>query len=159
MAVEIERKFLVAGDAWREVATSSKRIRQGYLCTGGGASVRIRLIDEDEARLTVKSRRMPGPGLAREEFEYAVPYADGLALMALCPGTPIDKVRHLVPAGGGAMWEVDVFAAAHAGLVLAEIELQAMDQAVTLPPWIGREVTDDPRYGNEALAQDGPPAA
>lgn len=157
MPKEIERKFLVASDGWREAAAGRTRIRQGYLCSGDGVSVRIRLIDEREARLTVKSARGAGPALTRDEFEYPVPLVDGLALMALCGGAPIDKVRHLVPAGTGRTWEVDVFAGAHAGLVLAEIELGAADEAVTLPGWIGREVTDDPRYGNEALARSGPP--
>lgn len=158
MATEIERKFLVTGDGWRDGVTGRTRIRQGYLCSGAGASVRIRLVDECEARLTIKSARSAGAALTRDEFEYPVPLADGLALIAFCPGPLIDKVRHLLPADGGRTWEVDVFAGAHAGLVIAEIELGAAEEPVTLPGWIGREVTDDPRYGNEALARGGTPA-
>lgn len=157
MATEIERKFLVAGDGWHHAVTRRSRIRQAYLCSGGNASVRVRLINEDEARLTIKSGPSTGSALMRDEFEYPVPLADGLALIALCPGRGIDKVRHLVPADAGRTWEVDVFAGPHSGLVLAEIELGSAEETVSLPGWIGREVTNDPRYGNEALARNGLP--
>lgn len=160
MAVEIERKFLVAGDGWRAAVAGRTRLRQGYLCTGGDASVRVRLLDEREARLTIKSQPTPGltgQALTRGEFEYPVPAADARALLRLCSGQVIDKVRHRVPAGHGRTWEIDVFAGAHAGLVLAEIELGAVGEEVALPAWIGREVTDDPAYGNEALFRQGLP--
>lgn len=154
MAVEIERKFLVAGDAWRAAVTGRMRIRQAYLSRNDRAGVRIRLIDEKAAVLTIKSAdKAGGPALLRSEFEYAVPLDDALAMLDLRIGLIIDKTRHLVPAGNGRTWEVDVFAGAHQGLVLAEIELESPDEAVDLPPWIGREVTGDPRYGNLALAQ------
>lgn len=149
MAVEIERKFLVEGDGWRVGVTGQRRIRQAYLSKEGGANVRIRLIDEREARLTIKSA---GGALSRAEFEYPIPVGDALAMIELRTGTILDKTRHLVPAGNGRTWEVDVFTGAHEGLVLAEIELGAADEAVELPDWIGREVTEDPRYSNAALA-------
>lgn len=150
MAVEIERKFLVEGDAWRAGVTGQRHIRQAYLSRESGASVRIRLIDEREAKLTVKSA---GGVLTRAEFEYPIPIEDALAMLELRTGCILDKTRHFVPAGNGRTWEVDVFAGSHEGLVLAEIELEAADETVALPPWIGREVTDDPRYANAALAQ------
>jgi adenylate cyclase len=154
MAVEIERKFLVEGDGWRGAVTASRRIRQAYLSNEGAASVRIRVIDEEKAKLTIKSRQKSGEGaLSRSEFEYPVPLEDALAMIELRAGQIIDKTRHLVPAGNGRTWEVDVFAGAHQGLVLAEIELEAADEDIDLPDWVGREVTGDPRYGNVALAR------
>ncbi|AIT80520.1 CYTH domain-containing protein [Novosphingobium pentaromativorans] len=154
MAIEIERKFLVEGDSWRSAVASKKRIRQAYLSNGGKAGVRIRIIDEERAKLTIKSKAKAGvKALSRSEFEYQVPLEDARAMLELRRGLIIDKVRHLVPAGGGRTWEIDVFAGEHEGLVLAEIELGSADEAVTLPEWIGREVTSDPRYSNAALAQ------
>lgn len=149
MAVEIERKFLVEGDGWRAGVTGQRHIRQAYLSREGGASVRIRLIDEREAKLTVKSA---AGVLSRFEFEYPIPVGDALAMLELRTGSILDKTRHFVPAGIGRTWEVDVFAGLHGGLVLAEIELGSADEPVDLPPWIGREVTDDPSYSNAALA-------
>jgi adenylate cyclase len=154
MTIEIERKFLVEGDAWRDGVTGSKRIRQAYLSNGGAPSVRIRLLDDCKAKLTVKARaNADGPALSRAEFEYSVPYEDALAMLDLRIGQILEKTRYLVPAENGRTWEVDVFSGAHEGLVLAEIELDRADEAITLPDWIGREVTNDPKYGNAALAQ------
>lgn len=154
MGIEIERKFLVAGDGWRPQVVSSKRIRQAYLSTGGAAAVRVRIVDERRARLTIKSSGKSGsPALSRAEFEYSVPVEDALAMLDLRAGQIVEKTRHLVPAGNGRTWEVDVFGGAHEGLVIAEIELEAPDEPVALPDWVGREVTGDPRYGNVALAQ------
>lgn len=154
MAVEIERKFLVESDAWRAEVTGQRRIRQAYLSRNGGMSVRIRLIDEREAKLTIKSGDKAVAGaLSRAEFEYPVPIEDARAMLDLRVGRILDKTRYLVPAGKGRTWEVDVFAGAHEGLVVAEIELESADEVVELPGWIGREVTGDPRYANAALAQ------
>ena len=154
MTVEIERKFLVAGDGWRDQATGARRLRQAYLVKDGPASVRIRVVDEDSARLTVKgTASTDGPALSRAEFEYPVPLEDALAMLELRAGRIVEKTRYLVPAGSGRTWEVDVFTGTLEGLVIAEIELDKADEAVALPEWIGREVTGDPRYGNMALAQ------
>ena len=155
MAVEIERKFLVKSDAWRAGVSGQRRIRQAYLSKNGGASVRVRLIDEREAKLTIKSADLPsGRGLSRAEFEYPIPIEDARAMLDLRTGRILDKTRYLVPAGKGRTWEVDVFAGAHQGLILAEIELESADEAVELPDWIGREVTSDPGYANATLAED-----
>ncbi|MEO3471432.1 CYTH domain-containing protein [Roseomonas sp. CAU 1739] len=153
MGFEIERRFLVSGPAWRDAATRARRLVQGYLAREDGVTVRLRLI-EDRARLTIKG---PG-GLVRPEFEYDIPTADAASMLdALCTGRRIAKTRHEVP-HGGLMWEVDVFEGPLAGLVIAEVELPAADHPLTLPPWAGREVTDDSRYANAVLASaDAPP--
>lgn len=157
MAVEIERKFLIASDAWRDLAGEGKHIRQAYLSKNGDTSVRIRLIGEQKARLTIKSAGKSGsPALSRTEFEYSIPVEDAKAMLDLRIGRIIDKTRYLIPAGNGRTWEVDVFGGVHEGLVIAEIELESADEKVDLPDWIGREVTGDPRYGNVALAQAEP---
>ncbi len=148
MAVEIERKFLVHGDGWRAQATSSERLRQGYLANTARASVRVRLAGP-QAFLSVKSMT---PGRSRLEFEYAVPVEDAAQLLdGLCEGPQVDKVRHLVPVGAH-QWEVDEFLGDNAGLVVAEIELDAPDEAFVRPDWLGAEVTDAARYYNFNLA-------
>ena len=147
MGLEIERRFLVEGDAWRDAATCARRLVQGYLAREDGVTVRLRLSD-DRARLTIKG---PG-GLVRPEFEYDIPRDDAAAMLdALCDGRRLAKMRHDVP-HGGLVWEVDVFEGPLAGLVIAEVELPAADHPLPLPPWAGREVTDDPRYANAVLA-------
>ena len=148
MAKEIERKFLVASDAWRAAATGSKRIVQGYLSDGHGVTVRIRIFDDARAVLTIKAG---GTVLSRDEYEYDVPLADGRELVAHAEGRVIEKRRHAVPYAGRD-WEVDVFEGRHAGLVLAEIEMESEDAEVELPDWVGEDVTGDPRYYNSALA-------
>lgn len=152
MGTEIERKFLVRSDDWRTASRATKRIRQGYLASGGANSVRVRIIDDRKARLTVKSATS---SMVRHEFEYDVPVEDGLELLGLCEGHVIEKVRHLVPAGPGRAWEVDVFAGSLTGLVLAEIELEAVDETFGRPDWLGREVTGERCYANASLARTG----
>lgn len=156
MPLEIERKFLVTSDGWRTAALDAGvPIRQGYLAPGGAdaPSVRVRLIG-GEARLTVKS-----PGLlVRAEFEYPIPVADAAAMFDTGLCAPLVEKRRTRVAHDGLVWEVDVFAGHLAGLVLAEVELSAADQALRLPGWVGQEVTGDPRYQNSALARAaGPP--
>ncbi|RJF86025.1 CYTH domain-containing protein [Sphingomonas cavernae] len=157
MAIEIERKFLVADDRWKSEVVAVKAIRQGYLAREGAASVRVRVVDGTSAMLTVKSER---GGEGRLEFEYAIPIEDAEPLLGLATGELIVKRRHLVPVTGDKLiWEVDVFEGRLAGLVLAEIELDHPGRAVDLPDWLGPEVTDDPRYQNARLAAAvGPPA-
>jgi adenylate cyclase len=148
MAVEIERKFLLADDRWRAAIEHSERLAQGYL-GGSRASVRVR-IGGGRAWLNIKARVR---GAARLEFEYPIPLADGEQLLAeLCEPGRIDKVRHHVR-HAGALWEIDEFGGANAGLVVAEIELDAVDSAFERPAWLGREVTDQARYYNVALAE------
>jgi adenylate cyclase len=152
MGTEIERKYLVAGTGWRDGVARSVHIRQGYLATTDKASVRIRIVDDEAARLTVKSAVA---GATRAEFEYPIPVKDARALLALCTGIVIEKRRHIVPADA-LRWEIDAFEGAHAGLVIAEIELPSADTPVPRPDWLGEEVTDDPRYYNATLAAGRP---
>jgi adenylate cyclase len=147
MGFEIERRFLVRGDAWRSGVTAVTRLRQGYLAREDGVSVRLRIAGT-AARLTIKG---PG-GLVRPEFEYDIPAADADAMLSLlCGGRSLTKARHEVPLDG-LVWEVDVFDGPLAGLVIAEVELPDSAHALRTPAWVGREVTDDARFANAALA-------
>jgi adenylate cyclase len=151
MAIEIERKFRVAGEAWRALARNPVPMRQGYLAAAGPeqASVRIRLAGE-RAWLTVKG---PG-GKARAEFEYAIPPGDAQAMLALCPRAALEKTRWEVEHAGH-LWVVDEFHAPTrlAGLVLAEVELPDLETDPPLPDWLGEEVTGDPAWSNAALSE------
>lgn len=147
MGIEIERKFLVSGDGWRAQAASQTRFSQGYLSRDPARTVRVRIAGE-QAFLTIKGATR---GATRAEFEYAVPLADAQALLALCDGPVVEKIRHLCP-HEGMTWEVDEFLGANAGLVVAEIELQSEAQAFAHPAWLGAEVTGDGRYVNANLA-------
>jgi adenylate cyclase len=149
MSFEIERKFLVRGDDWQELATSRASIRQAYLSSNGKASIRVRIKGEGAATLSIKSRPVD---LRRLELEYPIPVLEAEALMQLRHGSIIEKVRHVVPWGDLA-WEVDVFSGENLGLVIAEIELRYEHQHVELPPWIGPEVTGQPQYYNSSLVQ------
>lgn len=148
MAIEIERKFLVRGDGWRSAVERSRHMAQGYLhAPGGKASVRVR-VDDREARLNIKAAVV---GAARAEYDYPMPRADAQEILdTLCVGR-VDKTRHYVHHGGH-LWEIDEFSGASAGLVVAEIELAAVDAGFARPDWLGEEVTDDARYYNHALA-------
>jgi adenylate cyclase len=154
MAIEIERKFLVTGDGWRDAAHAVIPMAQGYLNDQSSmdegrqrASVRVRL-EGDRAFLNIKSREL---GHTRQEFEYPLPVDEARALLALCVGGLVEKNRHLVRHDGH-LWEVDEFLGDNAGLVVAEIELGNADEAFGHPPWLGVEATDCPRYYNLALA-------
>lgn len=149
MAVEIERKFLVTDESWMAAATRSSALRQGYLSTSAKATVRIRIVDDKRAVLTLKG---PTTGITRAEFEYEVPLGEGLALLEMARPNAVEKRRHLVP-HDGLTWEVDVFEGAHAGLVMAEVELTSAEQAIALPGWAGREVSHDDRYANASLSR------
>jgi adenylate cyclase len=148
MGVEIERKFLVVGDDWRSAVSSSTRIVQGYL-TRGEVTVRVR-VRGDRGYLTIKG---PSSGITRSEYEFDIPVADAEAMLAdLAQGPVVEKTRHLVEVDGHE-WELDVFAGANEGLVMAEIELASAEEAFTVPTWAGAEVSDDARYYNVNLAQ------
>ncbi len=147
MATEIERKFLVRRDAWHADPRTGVPYRQGYLASYPSPVVRVRVAG-DEGFLTIKGRAV---GIARDEYEYPIPLADAEAMLdTLCAGPLIEKVRYRVPYAGRT-WEVDEFGGANAGLLLAEVELPSPEAAVELPPWAGREVSDDPRYFNANL--------
>lgn len=147
MALEIERKFLVRGDAWRAEVERSVPMAQGYL-GGDLASVRVRL-EGDLAMLNIKSRL---GGISRQEFEYPIPSDEAREMLARLAGDKVTKTRHFVR-HQGSLWEIDEFTATNAGLVLAEIELEHCDQSFAAPPWLGREVSYDQRFYNALLAQ------
>lgn len=153
MALEIERKFIVDSDAWRAAAATSKSIVQAYVAIDGETSVRVRINDGTEAWLNVK---IGVSEMTRDEFEYAVPLEDAREMVAASRDRLIEKTRHIIPLDGH-VWEVDVYAGALAGLVVAEVELLSEDDEPTLPPWLGREVTGDPAWTNAVLATDGWP--
>ena len=146
MGIEIERKFLVQGDGWRSHG-SGIMYRQGYLLASQGKTVRVRLAG-DQGFLTVKG---PGQGMSRQEFEYTIPGDDAKVMLEqLCEHPLIEKRRYTIP-WKGFVWEVDEFLGNNQGLILAEIELESEDQQFPSPPWVGREVTGDPRYYNACL--------
>jgi len=149
MAIEIERKFLVVGDGWRDQVEDEIRLVQGYLTADARTTVRVRIRGET-AYLTIKGATQ---GISRLEFEYPIPVADAETLLHELAVSPlIEKIRYRVRHGGH-LWELDVFAGANAGLVLAELELEAVDEVFARPDWLGAEVSDDPRYFNVNLAQ------
>ena len=145
---EIERKFLVKNNNYKRQATSSSRICQGYICSDRGRTVRVRIRDS-RGYLTIK-----GPsgndGLARYEFEKEISLDEAQHLMDICEPGKIDKTRYLVPCGKHT-FEVDEFYGENQGLVMAEVELGAEDEAFEKPDFIGEEVTGDRRYYNSCL--------
>lgn len=145
MASEIERKFLVRGDAWRPGPEGVLQ-RQGYLSVED-PTVRVRIAGR-RATLTVKGAQT---GLTRPEFEYEVPLADAEEMLLLC-AFAVEKTRH-VREFGGRRWEIDEFHGANEGLVIAEIELEREDESFALPLWLGAEVSRDPRYRVSSLAR------
>lgn len=147
MGVEIERKFLVIDDSWKAVACKNQVCRQGYLFSGKGRTVRVRIMG-DQAFLTIKG---PTEGISRNEFEYQIPVDDAKAMFPMC-GNLVEKVRYFI-IHSGLQWELDVFTGENEGLVMAEVELESEDQPFDLPSWAGEEVTGDPRYYNAYLAE------
>ncbi len=146
MGKEIERKFLVKGDAWRALGQGSP-FRQGFLSTVKERVVRVRLAGAKDT-LTVKGLTR---GVSKLEFEYEIPPEDaGQLLDELCEHPLIDKTRYRID-HEGLVWEVDEFHGDNQGLVVAEVELADEDQEISLPPWIGEEVSGDPRYFNSNL--------
>jgi adenylate cyclase len=146
MGIEIERKFLLAGDGWRGQGVATT-MRQGYLAADPVRTVRVR-IEGERAVLTIKGK---SEGASRGEWEYPIPVPDAEELLGqLCTGPLVEKVRHRIPQGEH-VWEVDEFLGQNAGLIVAEIELGSEDEAFEKPDWIGREVTGELRYYNSQL--------
>ncbi|WP_409028148.1 CYTH domain-containing protein [Janthinobacterium sp. SUN098] len=146
MGVEIERKFLLAGDAWRGLG-QAVLLRQGYLSSARERVVRVR-IEGEQAMLTIKGANV---GTTRGEWEYPIPLADAVELLdGLCEQPLIEKYRHRIE-HAGMVWEVDEFLGVNAGLLVAEIELASEDQPFEKPEWIGAEVSGDARYYNANL--------
>lgn len=148
MGLEIERKFLIVGTAWRSQICRSQAMRQGYLVdTGGRASIRVR-VDGSAAQLNIKAAVI---GCQRAEYEYGIPINDAEQILTdLCVGQ-IEKTRHYIEQGD-LTWEIDEFHGNNEGLIVAEIELHDSQQKFAKPPWLGEEVTQEQRYYNHALA-------
>ncbi|MBU0663782.1 MAG: CYTH domain-containing protein [Proteobacteria bacterium] len=148
MGTEIERKFLVTGDAWRGMATGTE-YRQGYLGSDQGRTVRVRIAG-DKAFLTIKGK---SSGISRMEYEYQIPVEDARVLLAeLCEQPIIEKKRYRI-SYQGFVWEVDEFFGENEGLLVAEIELEEEGQEFEKPPWVGMEVSSDRRYANASLVK------
>lgn len=146
MAVEIERKFLVRNTDFLNRLTGTE-FKQGYL-NREGATVRVRTAGE-LAFLTIKGKT---EGISRMEFEYTIPKSDAETMLAtLCELPPIEKTRYLIN-HADKCWEVDVFHGANQGLIVAEVELDNESDALTLPDWVGQEVSHEARYFNSQLA-------
>jgi adenylate cyclase len=149
MSQEIERKYLVRLDVWKPT-NAGVLYRQGYLSSVEERSVRVRIAGE-HAYLTIKG---PTYGITRLEFEYAIPVADAaMMLNLLCQHPLIEKTRHRQPFAGK-IWEIDVFHGDNAGLVVAEVEVASESEQFEPPPWLGREVSADPRYLNSSLVNN-----
>lgn len=159
MGTEIERKWVAADGVPPEVldtpGSTTQRMRQGYVAIDGDVTVRVRVIDEQSAVLTVKA----GSSLARTEVEPAITVADADALWVHTEGRRIDKVRHAVPLDGGLVAEVDVYAGELEGLFTVEVEFATVEEAeaFTAPAWFGRDVTGDPAWSNASLSRHGRP--
>lgn len=151
MHSEIERKFLVSHQLWKNIrhSFSSKYYRQGYINKDKKRTVRIRTI-ENKGFLTIKSKMN---SMTHMEFEYPIPIEDANFLLEnLCWKPIIEKIRYTLPANDHLFWEVDEFCGVHSGLILAEIELPTENFSIDLPPWIEKEVTGEPQYYNSNLA-------
>ena len=149
MGKEIEHKYLVTDSSFINMASSHCEIKQGYLCREKERTVRIRLQD-DKAMLTIKGETRCD---TRAEYEYPIPLADAEMLLdTLCLKPVIEKVRYIVYYCGN-KWEIDVFKGRLEGLVVVEIEIPASDYRYDIPPFIGKNVTNDARYYNSNLLQ------
>ena len=146
MAIEIERKFLVIDDSWRNEVRKKFQIKQGYLNTSIERSVRVR-IKSDKGFLTIKGITK---GITRIEHEYEIPLNEAEELLNLCDTPIIEKIRHEV-SFENQLWEIDEFYGKNAGLIIAELELESEHQPYNTPDWIGDEVSDDAKYYNLSL--------
>ena len=149
MAVEIERKFLVKNDKWRNNILSESVIKQGYIANQENATVRIR-VARDSAWLNIKGATS---GIRRAEFEYPIPLEDAEAILQGVAQRPyISKTRYKVKCGNH-IWDLDLFEGENRGLVMAEVELKNETEPFEMPEWAGEEVSGDPRYYNASLVK------
>ena len=148
MATEIERKFTVILNEWKDQGDSVHSI-QAYLSVGPPFSVRVRIMD-GSAKLNIKESTLD---IERAEFEYEIPESDARKLLdGPLVGHAVEKRRHYINHEGH-LWEVDEFLGDNEGLVIAEIELKSRDESFAKPSWLGDEVSGDPKYLNSSLAQ------
>ena len=150
MPIEIERKFLVADEGWKQSVVKTSRIRDGLVASENGRKVRVRIL-EDGATLAIKG---PRSGLGRREYEYKIPTSEAEEILrTMCAGRHLEKVRHYVP-HAGVMWEIDVYEGLLEGIVIAEVELDREDRQLELPNWVGEEVTGDERYSKASMERE-----
>lgn len=159
MHIEIERKFLALNDSFKKLATSSSRIKQGYIACENGRTVRIRIRD-DKGILTIK-----GPskdGMSKFEWEKEIPLNEAENLFSLCQNGVIDKTRYIVPCNNSLspkgtkterFFEIDEFYGDNKGLIMIEIELGSTDEVFEKPSFVGPEVTGDHRFYNAYLSK------
>lgn len=148
MAKEIERKFLVTGSRWRAVVDEGVAIRQAYLTAQDDRSLRVRIYGDGRARLTLK---VGHNALVRDEYEFDIDRDEAEDMLRHAVGKVIEKVRYKVRHEGH-LWEIDVYGGVHRGLVIAEVELASIHDEPAMPNWVGREVTGESRYSNQAMA-------
>lgn len=148
MSIEIERKFLLASERWRTLVQRSEQIRDGLIAATDQRKTRVR-IAEDRATIAIKIKLS---ATHRSEFEYDIPLSDAEDLLACCGGNVIEKIRHYIKVGA-LTWEIDEYQGYLKGVVLAEVELDSVDQAIDLPDWIGREVTGQPAYSKRKMVE------
>ena len=150
MGIEIERKFTLKNDSWRNDVQRSQRYVQGYLAGNDRSSIRVRIAGE-KANLNIKSATL---GIFRNEYEYDIPLADAEEMLEkLCEKPIIDKIRHFV-IFDGKTWEIDEFSGENKGLIVAEIELNDENEVITLPEWADEDVSHDARYYNVCLVKN-----
>ncbi len=150
MPIEIERKYLVADETWRQSASAGVHIIQGYIVNANHCSVRVRICSNGKCTLTTK---LPRLGISRYEFEHDIDLREAESLMEMCGDAVVEKRRHIIKLDN-LVWEIDCFEGLNEGLVVAEIELEREDQTFSAPPWLGREVTAHGRYQNSKLARE-----
>jgi CYTH domain-containing protein len=151
--MEIERKFLLVSDGWISGVTQTFSYKDGLLAHFGQGKARIRHRG-DRAWVTIKRPRF---GISRAEYEYEIPTKDTDDLFALCGLPHIEKIRHIVPYAG-LIWMVDIHQGPLAGIEFAEVQLDHPEHSITLPPWVGEEVTNDLRYRKRNLLKRMPDA-
>lgn len=149
MGLEIERKFLLKNDKWRKKVKQEIQIKQGYLNSNKKRTVRIRIAD-NTGFITVKGKTKQA---TRKEFEYEIPIEDAKELLKLCKKPIVEKTRYLIEYKKKT-WEIDEFYGVNQGLVVAEIELEDENEEISIPKWIGKEVTLDARYYNSSLIEN-----
>jgi adenylate cyclase len=149
--VEIERKFLVKSNDFKEQAFTQNNIAQGYLSSIPERTVRVR-IKGNKGFITIKGISKEG-GMSRFEWENEIPVDEAQELLKLCEKGKIEKTRFEIKSGEH-IFEVDEFYGENEGLVMAEIELQSETDSFEKPDWLGEEVTNDTRYYNAYLSKN-----
>jgi CYTH domain-containing protein len=149
--IEIERKFLVNSQDYREESRSKKTLIQGFLNTHPDRTVRIRIHGE-MGYITIKGVSNDN-GTTRFEWEDELNVRDARALLRLCEPGIIEKNRYEVKVGEH-LFEIDEFQGDNEGLIIAEIELNSEKEEFIKPLWLGEEVTGDIRYYNSQLSKN-----